>query len=230
MPKSIGIIMDGNGRWAKKKGLPRKMGHREGADVLKKIVRHASAVGIEYLLVYAFSTENWSRSEEEVSDIMLLLTEYLDGFSSNSDKNDVQIKVIGRRTKLSRELQQKIAEVEDKTRDNKGMTFVIALDYGGRQEMVCAIKNIAGDILEGVLTIDDITEDIVSQRIYTRSMPDPDMIIRTSGEKRMSNFLMWQSVYSELFFVDTLWPDFTEDEFDNLMKMYCERNRRFGGR
>lgn len=230
LPESIGIIMDGNGRWAKKKGLPRKMGHREGANVLKNIVNHASDVGIKYLTVYAFSTENWSRSKEEVNDLMSLLAEYLDGFSKNFDKGDIRIKIIGRRTKLSSKLQQKIEEVEDRTKNNGGLTFVIALDYGGRQEVAWAIRKIVSDITRGALSIDDISEEVVSDNIYTKDIPDPDMIIRTSGEKRMSNFLMWQSVYSELFFLDVLWPDFTEEDFDDAINEYYNRNRRFGGR
>lgn len=230
LPESIGIIMDGNGRWAKKNGVSRKIGHKEGANTLKKIVRHASDIGIKYLTVYAFSTENWSRSKEEVDDIMSLLVDYLDDFSKNFNKNDVRIKVIGRRTKLRVDLCKKIVEVEDKTKDKEGLTFVIALDYGGREELVWAIKKIASDITKGVLSVDDINDKVVSDSIYTKDIPDPDMIIRTSGEKRMSNFLMWQSAYSELFFLDVLWPDFTEEDFDDAIVEYHNRNRRFGGR
>lgn len=229
LPESIGIIMDGNGRWAKKKGLPVSMGHREGANVLEKIVRHAVDMGIKYLTVYAFSTENWNRSKKEVSDLMSLFTEYLSSFSKNFDKSDVRIRVIGRRTKLSSTLRQKINEVEISTENNDGLTFIIALDYGGREEVVSAVKRIANDVVDGVISIDDINEEVVSNSIYTKDFPDPDMIIRTSGEKRMSNFLMWQCVYSELFFLDVLWPDFTEEHFDDAIRMYNNRNRRFGG-
>ena len=222
--------MDGNGRWAKRKGIPRKKGHKEGANVLEKIVKHASKVGIEYLIVYAFSTENWKRSKEEVDDLMLLLSEYLDKFDKNFSKEDIRIKVIGRREKLSPKLQSSIENVEDKTRNKKGLTFVIALDYGGREEIVYALKKIANSINCGIISIDDINEELISNNIYTDDVLDPDIIIRTSGEKRLSNFLLWQSAYSELYFTDILWPDFNENHFDDVIAEYCKRDRRFGGR
>lgn len=222
--------MDGNGRWAKRKGIPRKKGHKEGANVLEKIVKHASKVGIEYLIVYAFSTENWKRSKEEVDDLMLLLSEYLDKFDKNFSKEDIRIKVIGRREKLSPKLQSSIENVEDKTRNKKGLTFVIALDYGGREEIVYALKKIANSINCGIISIDDINEELISNNIYTDDVLDPDIIIRTSGEKRLSNFLLWQSAYSELYFTDVLWPDFNENHFDDVIAEYCKRDRRFGGR
>ncbi len=222
--------MDGNGRWAKRKGIPRKKGHKEGANVLEKIVKHASKVGIEYLIVYAFSTENWKRSKEEVDDLMLLLSEYLDKFDKNFSKDEIRIKVIGRREKLSPKLQSSIENVEDKTRNKKGLTFVIALDYGGREEIVYALKKIANSINCGIISIDDINEELISNNIYTDDVLDPDIIIRTSGEKRLSNFLLWQSAYSELYFTDVLWPDFNENHFDDVIAEYCKRDRRFGGR
>lgn len=222
--------MDGNGRWAKKRGLPRKLGHKEGADALKKIVRYANSIGIEYLTVYAFSTENWKRDKQEVDDLMSLLLEYLKSFDEQFNKDGIRIKVIGRREKLSKELQTSIRDIEDKTCDKKGLTFVIALDYGGRQEMVMAVREIANKVVSGELRPDEITEEIISDNIYTKDIPDPDIIIRTSGEQRLSNFLMWQSVYSELYFIDVLWPDFVSKHLDDAILEYQKRNRRFGGR
>ena len=230
IPESIGIIMDGNGRWAKKRALPTIMGHREGANTLKKIVEYANEIGVEYLIVYAFSTENWKRSKEEVNGLMSLLTEYLDSFEKNFYKQNIRIKVIGRRSLLLKDLQEKINNVEQKTSNNRGLTFVIALDYGGRQEMVTAMQRIAKRIENGELSIDEITEDIISNNLYTRDIKDPDIIIRTSGEQRLSNFLMWQGVYSELYFTDVLWPDFRKQDLDIAIRAYSNRNRRFGGR
>ena len=230
IPESIGIIMDGNGRWAKKRALPTIMGHREGANTLKKIVEYANEIGVEYLIVYAFSTENWKRSKEEVNGLMSLLTEYLDSFEKNFYKQNIRIKVIGRRSLLLKDLQEKINNVEQKTSNNRGLTFVIALDYGGRQEMVTAMQRIAKRIENGEISIDEITEDIISNNLYTRDIKDPDIIIRTSGEQRLSNFLMWQGVYSELYFTDVLWPDFTNEHLDDAICEYQKRNRRFGGR
>jgi undecaprenyl diphosphate synthase len=181
LPKSIGIIMDGNGRWAKKRGLPTIMGHREGANALKKIVEYSNKIGIEYLTVYAFSTENWKRTKEEVNGLMTLLNEYLDSFEKNFNKQNIRIKVIGRRNLLSKGLQEKIINVEKKTSDKDGLTFVIALDYGGRQELVSAIQKIAKQVKEENISIDEITEDTVSENLYTRDIKDPDIIIRTSG-------------------------------------------------
>ena len=222
--------MDGNGRWAKKRGLPTIMGHREGANALKKIVEYSNKIGIEYLTVYAFSTENWKRTKEEVNGLMTLLNEYLDSFEKNFNKQNIRIKVIGRRNLLSKSLQEKIINVEQKTSDKDGLTFVIALDYGGRQELVSAIQKIAKQVKEENISIDEITEDIVSENLYTRDIKDPDIIIRTSGEQRLSNFLMWQSAYSELYFTDVLWPDFKKQDLDVAIKEYSNRNRRFGGR
>lgn len=222
--------MDGNGRWAKKRGLPRKVGHKEGANALKKIVSYANSIGVKYLTVYAFSTENWKRDKQEVDDLMMLLLEYLRGFNNRFNKDDIRIKVIGRREKLSKELQTSIQNIEDETCNNKGLIFVIALDYGGRQEMVMAIREIANKVASGKMAIDEITEDTISKKLYTKDIPDPDIIIRTSGEQRMSNFLMWQSVYSELYFTDVLWPDFTSKHLDDAICEYQKRNRRFGGR
>lgn len=230
IPESIGIIMDGNGRWAKKRALPTIMGHREGANTLKKIVEYANEIGVEYLIVYAFSTENWKRSKEEVNGLMSLLTEYLDSFEKNFYKQNIRIKVIGRRSLLLKDLQEKINNVEQKTSNNRGLTFVIALDYGGRQEMVTAMQRIAKRIENGEISIDEITEDIISNNLYTRDIKDPDIIIRTSGEQRLSNFLMWQGVYSELYFTDVLWPDFRKQDLDIAIRAYSNRNRRFGGR
>ena len=222
--------MDGNGRWAKNNGVSRKKGHREGAKALERIVKHASEIGIEYLVVYAFSTENWKRSKEEVDDLMLLLSEYLDKFEKNFSKEEIKIRVIGRREKLSEKLQRSIRSVEEKTKDRKGLTFVIALDYGGREEIVFALKEIVNKVSCGIISVNDINEELVSNNIYTNDVLDPDIIIRTSGEKRLSNFLLWQSAYSELYFTDVLWPDFNESCFEDVISDYGKRERRFGGR
>ena len=230
LPKSVGIIMDGNGRWAKKNGLPVKIGHRRGASALEKIVKYASDIGIEYLIVYAFSTENWKRSKEEVDNLMMLFSEYLDKFDESFSGEDIRVRVIGRREKLSEKLQRSIENVEQKTKDRKGLTFVIALDYGGREEIVSAVKKIANSLSEGDISVNDINEELVAKNMYTNDILNPDIIVRTSGEKRLSNFLMWQSAYSELYFMDVLWPDFTKDNFDDVINEYHKRDRRLGGR
>ena len=202
LPKHIAIIMDGNRRWAKKRMLPVKLGHREGAETLKKVVRYANKLGIEYVTVYAFSTENWKREQEEVDALMSLLETYLDDFAKEADTENIVIRVIGRRKELSERLLQKIDQTIERTKNNTGTIFTIALNYGGRDEIVTAIKNIAEDVKNNKVDIDSITEELVSDYMYTKNMPDPDLMIRTSGELRTSNFLPWQLVYSEFLFVD----------------------------
>lgn len=229
-PRHIAIIMDGNRRWAKKRGLPAKLGHKEGAKTLEKIVRYANKIGLEYITVYAFSTENWKRTEDEVSSLMLLLQNYLDDYSKRADTENIKVKILGDVTVLSKNMQQSIAKCEQRTKDNTGVTFNIALNYGGRNEIVNAVKIIAEEIKNGKMTVEDITEETISNNLYTKGEPDPDLVIRTSGELRTSNFLPWQIVYSEFLFSDKLWPDFTEEDLDNAILEYQKRNRKFGGK
>ena len=230
LPKHIAIIMDGNRRWAKKRMLPVKLGHKEGAETLKKVVRYANKLGIEYITVYAFSTENWKREKEEVDSLMSLLENYLDDFAKEADTENIVIKVIGRRKELSENLLKKIDQTIERTKNNTGTIFTIALNYGGRDEIVNAIKEISDDVKNGKLEIQSINEEIVSNYMYTKNMPDPDLMIRTSGELRTSNFLPWQLVYSEFLFIDKYWPDFSEEDIDEAVEVYRKRNRKFGAK
>ena len=230
LPRHIAIIMDGNRRWAKKRMLPVKLGHKEGAETLKKVVRYANKLGLEYVTVYAFSTENWKREQEEVDALMSLLETYLDDFAKEADTENIVIRVLGRRKELSERLLQKIDQTVERTKNNTGTIFSIALNYGGRDEIVTAIKNIAEDVKENKVDIDSITEELVSDYMYTKNMPDPDLMIRTSGELRTSNFLPWQLVYSEFLFLDKYWPDFSEKDIDEAVEVYRKRNRKFGAK
>ncbi len=229
MPRHVAIIMDGNRRWAKKKNIPIKLGHKQGAETLKKIVRHANKIGLEYITVYAFSTENWKRSEEEVNALMTLLKNYLDDFAKEADTENIVIRVLGNLSQLSIPLQESIEKTVKRTSTNTGTIFNIALNYGGRDEIVHAVKNISKEVKDGKLEIDEINEDLISQYMYTKNIPDPDLLIRTSGEMRLSGFLTWQSVYSEIIILDKLWPDFSAKDLDNAIEIYNKRNRRFGG-
>jgi len=228
--KHIAIIMDGNRRWAKKNNMPVKLGHKQGAETLKKIVRYANKIGIKYMTVYAFSTENWKRSKEEVDALMSLLENYLDQFSREADDENIVIRVLGDEEALSESLRNKINEVVSATKDNTGIIFNIALNYGGRNEIVNATKNICKDVKNGLIKPEDITEEVFSSYLYTKDDPDPDLLIRTSGEIRLSGFLPWQSVYSEFYFTDVLWPDFTEKNLDEAIAEYNKRNRKFGAK
>lgn len=228
--KHIAIIMDGNRRWAKKNNMPVKLGHKQGAETLKKIVRYANKIGIKYITVYAFSTENWKRSKEEVDALMSLLENYLDQFSREADDENIVIRVLGDEEALSESLRNKINEVVSATKDNTGIIFNIALNYGGRNEIVNATKNICKDVKNGLIKPEDITEEVFSSYLYTKDDPDPDLLIRTSGEIRLSGFLPWQSVYSEFYFTDVLWPDFTEKNLDEAIAEYNKRNRKFGAK
>ena len=222
LPRHIAIIMDGNGRWAKKRGLPRTAGHAAGAEVFRKIATCCSNLGIEYFTVYAFSTENWKRPKEEVDTIMSLLEKYLHEAIEKMEKENVRLKVLGDTSRLSPEICKLIAETDEKSKHITGMQANICINYGGRDEIVNAVK-------KAVASGKEIDEQLISDCMYTSGMPDPDLIIRPSGEKRLSNFLLWQSAYSEFYYTDTLWPDFTEKE---LVKALCDfqgRNRRFGG-
>ena len=230
LPKHIAIIMDGNRRWARQRNLPVKLGHKEGAETLKKVVRYANKRGIEYITVYAFSTENWKREKEEVDSLMSLLEYYLDQFSKEADTENIVIKVLGRRKELSEKLLKKIDEVVEGTKNNTGIVFTIALNYGGRDELTTAIKAIAEDAKNNKLNIDEIDEKLISEYLYTKNMPDPDLMIRTSGELRTSNFLPWQLVYSEFLFLDKLWPEFSEEDLEDAIQVFSKRNRKFGAK
>ena len=229
-PKHIAIIMDGNRRWAKAKGMPGKAGHKEGAKTLEKIVRYANKIGLGYITVYAFSTENWKRTEDEVGALMTLLQNYLDDYSKRADTENIRVKILGDISVLSEGMQKSINNCMERTKNNTGVTFNIALNYGGRNEIVSAVKNIAKEVKDGNLEIEDITEEVISNNLYTKGEPDPDLVIRTSGELRTSNFLPWQIVYSEFVFLDKLWPDFTEEDIDNAILEFQKRNRKFGGK
>ena len=229
LPKHIGIIMDGNGRWAKKRGLPRTAGHKAGAKAFREIVKHCRERKIEYLTVYAFSTENWKRPKEEVDAIMKLLGEYLDEAFQHEDENkEICVKIIGDVAPLSTELKEKIRKLEEQTKNNVGITVNIALNYGGRDELVHGVKALAQRVKDSTLSPDAVTEELISSVLYTAEQPDPDLIIRPSGELRLSNFLIWQAAYSEFVFMDVLWPDFGAKELDAALEQYAGRSRRFG--
>ena len=228
MPKSIAIIMDGNRRWAKAQGKPVSFGHKEGAKTLEKIVRYANKIGLEYITVYAFSTENWKRAEDEVKTLMLLLQAYLDDYAKRADSENIKVKILGDITALSKGMQKSIRECMERTKNNTGVTFNIALNYGGRDEIVKATRKIAEQVKQGKIDVDEINEKMVSDNLYTAGEPDPDLVIRTSGEIRLSGFLPWQSVYSELLFVNKNWPDFTENDLDEAIIEYQKRTRKFG--
>ena len=230
MPKHIAIIMDGNRRWARQRNLPVKLGHKQGAETLKKIVRYANNIGIKYLTVYAFSTENWKRSQEEVDALMSLLEGYLNQFSKEADTENIVIRVLGNMKQLSEPLQKSIANTVESTKNNTGIIFNIALNYGGRDEITNAVKLISADVKDGKVSIDDITEDVVSSYLYTKNDPDPDLLIRTSGEIRLSGFLPWQSTYSEFVFLEKLWPDFSTEDLDQAIEVFSKRNRKFGAK
>ena len=228
MPSHIAIIMDGNRRWAKSKGLPAALGHKKGAETLEKIVRHANKIGLKYITVYAFSTENWKRAEEEVKALMVLFQSYIDKYSRIADSENVKVKFIGDFTAFSDKLQKGIQDCMNNTKNNTGVTFNIAMNYGGRNEIVNAVKQIAKHVQDGEISVEDITEHTISDNLYTKDIPDPDLLIRTSGEIRTSNFLPWQIVYSEFLFVNKNWPDFNEEDLDNAILEYQKRTRKFG--
>mgnify|MGYP002617231559 FL=1 len=228
LPKHIAIIMDGNRRWAKAKGKPAGFGHREGAKVLEKIVRYANKIGIEHITVYAFSTENWKRAEEEVSTLMALFQGYLDDYSKRADSENIKVKIIGNRKGLSDKMVSSIEKCMERTKNNTGIVFNIALNYGGREELLNVTRKIAEDVKNGVLQPKDIQENDIEKYLYTQGQPDPDLLIRTSGEKRLSNFLPWQLSYSEFLFIDKNWPDFTEEDLNQAIVEYQKRTRKFG--
>ena len=229
LPAHIGIIMDGNGRWAKKRGLPRSFGHTAGAKTFRKIVKHCEARGVKIVTVYAFSTENWRRPAAEVDAIMDLLRSYLKESLLDFKSENIRTRFIGDRTPLSSDIQELMAEAEGVTADRTGMILNIAVNYGGQDEIVHAAKALAAEVKAGDLSPDEITAAAISSRLYTEDQPPVDLILRPSGEYRLSNFLIWQAAYAEYVFMDVLWPDFTEDDMDKALMEYAGRNRRFGG-
>lgn len=230
LPLHIGIIMDGNRRWAKSKGKIASEGHKVGADRLDKILHYANKIGIKFLTVYAFSTENWKRAENEVSVIMQLLKKYLDDFLGGMADENIKFNILGDISRLNTNLQKSLNTTVEKTKNNTGLNFNMAFNYGGRDEIVRAVKKITKQVQAGNITEDEIDEQLISDNLYTKNMPDPDLIIRTSGELRLSGFLIWQSAYSELYFIEKNWPEFEEKDLDIAIEEYKNRNRRFGGK
>lgn len=228
LPEHIAIIMDGNRRWAKENNLDTASGHKEGAENLKRIAKFANKIGIKYLTVYAFSTENWKRTKEEVGAIMKLLKFYILDFFKSYD-NNIKVRVIGRTDDLPKDIYSEIKKVEEKTKNNTGLVLNIAFNYGGRDEITTATKKIAEKVKNGELNIEDITEELISNNLYTAGQPDPDLLIRTSGEERISNFLTWQISYSEFVFSDKYWPAFSNQDLLETITIYQKRTRRFGG-
>ena len=228
LPRHIAIIMDGNGRWAKKRGLPRSAGHAAGSKNFKDIARYCNKIGLEYLTVYAFSTENWKRPKEEVAAIMDILRDYLKD-SKNFKHENIKVKFIGNLSVLDQDIQQLIVEAEEGSADATGLNLNIALNYGGRDEIVNAVKLVSNKVLTNEITLDEITEELISANLYTANQPDPDLIIRPSGEYRLSNYLIWQAAYSEYWFSNVLWPDFSPKHLEKAIDEFNSRSRRFGG-
>ncbi len=229
LPEHIGIIMDGNGRWAKKRMLPRSAGHSAGSKVFRTIARYCSDIGVKHLTVYAFSTENWKRPAEEVNALMKLFKEYLEEALRDFKDDSIVVNFIGDKSSFDKELVDLMIENEESSKDRTGMILNIAMNYGSRDEIVRAVKSIAGGVKDGSIDIDLIDEDLISVNLYTANQPDPDLIIRPSGEYRLSNFLLWQSAYTEFVIMDKLWPDFTTKDLDQAIIIFNNRNRRFGG-
>ncbi len=229
IPRHVAIILDGNGRWAKKRNLPRNMGHTEGAKVVEQICEDAYDLGIEYLTVYAFSTENWKRPDDEVAALMKLLRMYLKSWEKKAKKEKLKIRVIGDMSGLDEDITSSIHRLEELSKNYDGLNFTIAINYGGRDELVRAFREIGLDLASGSLDACDIDEQLISQHLDTRQLPDPDLMIRTSGEQRLSNYMLWQLGYSELYFTDVLWPDFTKQDLIDAVRYYNSRDRRYGG-
>ncbi len=229
LPKHIGIIMDGNGRWAKKRKLPRSAGHNAGGKVFRKISRYCSDIGIKYLTVYAFSTENWKRPKDEIDALMKLFKDYLEEALRDFKDDSIVVRFIGDKTPFSDDLKALMIENEEGSKDRDGMVLNIAMNYGSRDEIVRAVKNISKSVKDNEIDIDSIDESLISDNLYTAGQPDPDLVIRPSGEYRISNFLLWQSAYTEFVIMNKLWPDFKEKDLDEAIDIFNKRNRRFGG-
>ncbi len=229
IPEHIAIIMDGNGRWAKKRKLPRTMGHKAGVETIRRVLKEADRLGVKYMTLYAFSTENWKRPKDEVNALMKLLIQYLKQEINELHKNGVKINVLGDISRLPIECQKEIKSSVEKTKNNTGITMNIALNYGGRDEIIRATKLIVEDVLNGNINLEDINDEIFEKHLYTKDIPDPDIIIRPSGEQRLSNFLLWQCAYSEFWYSDICWPDFKEEDLRRAIYDFQNRDRRFGG-
>jgi len=229
IPQHVAIILDGNGRWAKSKGMPRNYGHAQGAKNVERICEDAYKMGIKYLTVYAFSTENWSRPEAEVSALMTLLRNYMKTCLKTAEKNRMVVRVIGDKSKLDEDIRTRIAELEEASRNNDGLNFTIAINYGSRDEITRAVRALAQDVKDGKLDAADVTEEKIESYLDTAGIPDPDLLIRTSGEQRLSNYLMWQLAYTEFYFTNTPWPDFSKEELMQAIEQYNNRDRRYGG-
>ena len=230
LPKHIAIIMDGNRRWAKERGIETRLGHKEGAETLKRIAKYANLIGIKYLTVYAFSTENWKRTKEEVGALMGLLQMYVANFLKDPDFENIKINILGDISKLDKGLQNSIEKAIETTKNNTGLTLNVAFNYGGRDEITKAMKKIAEKVQNKEILIENIDEQLVSDNLYTAGQPEPDLLIRPGGEKRISNYLLWQLAYAEFLFIDKYWPDFTEKDLDEAIEIYESRNRKFGGK
>ncbi len=230
LPQHIAIIMDGNGRWAKQKKMPVSYGHKCGADAIQNLIEESDKLGIRYITAFTFSTENWKRSKSEIAYLMNLLQEFLNDTSGRLEKSNIRIRFIGSRENLKKNMLRSMDKIEDISRHKTGLTFIIALNYGARQEITEAVKQISSKVKEGTLNISNINEQTISEYLYTKDIPDPDLIIRPSGEKRLSNFLLYQASYSELWYSDILWPDFNIEHLKEAISDYNKRKRRFGGR
>lgn len=228
IPNHVAIILDGNGRWAKSKGMPRNYGHVQGAKTVEVICEEAYRMGIQYLTVYAFSTENWNRPKDEVDALMGLLRSYMKTCLKTAAKNNMCVRVIGEKSRLDEDIRDRIAQLEEATRNNTGLHFQIAINYGGRDEIVRAVRRIAAQTAEGGLQTEEITEQTVSETLDTGGIPDPDLLIRTCNEQRISNFLLWQLAYTEFYFTPVAWPDFTKEELEKAVEAYNKRDRRYG--
>ncbi|GFH91337.1 ditrans,polycis-undecaprenyl-diphosphate synthase ((2E,6E)-farnesyl-diphosphate specific) [Lachnospiraceae bacterium] len=228
VPNHVAIILDGNGRWAKAKGMPRNYGHVQGAKTVEVICEEAYKMGIQYLTVYAFSTENWSRPKDEVDALMKLLRNYLKTCLRTAEKNRMCVRILGDKTGLDADIRARIEELETATKSNDGLHFQIALNYGGRDEIVRAVKKVAADMAQGRISEEDITEKLVGDRLDTHGLPEPDLLIRTCNEQRVSNFLLWQLAYTELYFTPVSWPDFSKEELEKAVEAYNKRDRKFG--
>lgn len=228
IPNHVAIILDGNGRWAKSKGMPRNYGHAQGAKTVEVICEEAYRMGVQYLTVYAFSTENWNRPKEEVDALMKLLRNYMRTCLKTAAKNNMCVRVIGDKTGLDADIRERIGQLEEATKDNTGLHFQIALNYGGRDEIVRAAKRLAAEAAEGSLKPEEITEQMISDMLDTHGLPEPDLLIRTCNELRISNFLLWQSAYTEFYFTPTAWPDFSKEELEKAILAYNKRDRRYG--
>lgn len=229
VPQHVAIILDGNGRWAKAKGMPRNYGHAQGSKNVERICEEAWRMGIKYLTVYAFSTENWNRPDDEVNALMKLLRNYMKTCLKTATKNDMKVRVIGDITRLDEDIQKRILELEEATKNNGGLNFQIAINYGSRDEMIRAIRKIAKDCVDGKVDPAEIKEETFEQYLDTKGIPDPDLMIRTSGELRLSNYLLWQLAYTEFYFTDVPWPDFSKEELEKAIETYNHRDRRYGG-